>query len=259
MKNLGEVINAIYRTVNAQRTRRWDIVDDIIPELNSAIREYVKSYYDDIKKSHTGAYFEAAQIVKAKLRKLVVRKYQLSITDNLATLPADYWYDVGLEVVLNGMKGQYSSSLSFNEEKPAMLNSFYRPSTDNIQHMEYDDMLEIKYGGGEASIQKAFLDYIKAPSEMYAIPFTSGTVVPGKLYWAEEGSIDDGSYVVTDGVYAATSAIPVTVSGSAYEISDLQLGSDSWDEIVSITARKLMGISSDGERKQNADFESSKS
>ena len=54
-------------------------------------------------------------------------------------------------------------------------------------------------------------------------------------------------------------SIPVTVTGNAYEISDLQLGSDSWDEIVAITARKLMGISSDIERKQNSDFESSKS
>lgn len=259
MKNLGEVINAVYRSVNAQRTRRWDVVDDIIPELNSAIREYVKAYYDDIKKTHAGVYFEAAQIVKAKLRKLVVRKYLLSINDSIATLPADYWYDVGLEVFLSGMKGQYSSSLSFNEEKPALLNSFYRPSTDNIQHMEYDGVLEIKYGGGEASIEKALLDYIKEPTAMYAIRFTSGTVVPGKLYWAEEGTINDGSYSVTDGVYAATSAIPVTVTGSAYEISDLQLGSDSWDEIVAITARKLMGISSDIERKQNSDFESSKS
>jgi hypothetical protein len=140
-----------------------------------------------------------------------------------------------------------------------MLNSFYRPSTDNIQHLEYDKVIEIKYGGGEASIQKALLDYIKEPDSMYAIPFTSGTVAPGKLYWAEEGSIDDGSYVVTDGVYAATAAIPVTVTGTAYEISDLQFNSNSWDEIVAITARKLMGISSDVERKQNADFESSKS
>jgi hypothetical protein len=260
MQHLGDLINGVYRLLNAQRSQRWTIVEDIIPALNTATRQYIQDLYDDVKKSNRPYSFESFQRIKSSLRTIVERRKPLVLVKNIATLPDDYWYDIGLLVKLTNLIEQPSTSLTFNEEKPAIINFLDRPSETDIRHMEYRNNIEIKYGGGLNGVQAAYLDYIRQPKYLTAVPFVSGSLLlAGQKYWIEEGTLNDGTTTFTEGsVFNAVASVVATSTDSVYAISDIEMPVNTLDEIAAIAARYLTGNSGDYERKNNADYEATK-
>ena len=260
MQHLGELINATYRLLNATRTQRWEVDSDVVPAINVGIRQYVQDFYDDLKKSGRKYSFETNQRIKSSLRSLVVANTPLTFTGNIATLPDDYWYDVGLNVKLVGRIMRPSTSLSFNEKNASTENYLDRPVPEDIYHLEYGKSIEIKFGGGIEKLETVLLDYLKEPQTMTAIPFESGSLLlVGKKYWIEEGTLNDGTTTYTEGsVFTAAASVAATITGSVFEISDIEMPSASHDAIAALAARYLTGNSGDYERKNNANFESDK-
>lgn len=247
------MIRTVQLLLNTTRSPRYDIDLHIVPALNMAQESYIQDMYDDLKRKKRPYSFETFQRIKSSLRTIVVTEKPLVITGTLAKLPDDYRYDVGLNIVISGRKKRYSVNTTFNEDGPASQNAFDRPSVLEPKHLEHGEYIEVKFGGGLETLDEAYLDYVKNPSEMEvvspALVQSSSQLAVDKRYWVLQGSVVFNSKTYTrDMLIEPSAAATFTGTGVLREIVDCELPENTHQEICNIAAALLSGTVENYER-----------
>jgi len=157
--------------LNQQKSPRIDSVQHINPGLNVAQQKFIEDRVDNIKKSFPRGrkyFFEAVERVRSELYTIVHTATIVPI-NNIITVPADFYYELLLQLTVNG-ETTWSSSHQWGEIPAIERNSFLEPDAEYPMHIRSDAGIIISAGGG--TITSSLFTYIKQPAiiDVVSIP-----------------------------------------------------------------------------------------
>lgn len=230
--NLAQQFSRIEFLLNRTRSSRIDVREHLLQAINLATDEIVQDRVG-MNRKNRGYSFESNQRIKDELRTLVVPEYPITPVGQLLALPADYWYDVGLRVVLDGVS-YTSDSSTFNEEKPSKDNLFKRPVVSDPQHLIYGNNIKVMYGGGSVSFTKGYLDYIRKFNDVaLGSPITAtGSITEGVEYYVEDDdTVYNGISYQQGGYFTGVASAPTLTAGTVAAMTSCELPSNLHEEI----------------------------
>ena len=213
----------------------------------------MEDIFDNIHSNQSYS-FESNSRVKAEFAMLVKSGVSLSLTSNIGAFPADYKYDVGMDVTINGIN-RNSEPMKFNEQINRN-NSLDRPSPEYPRHMEHSDGFEFKYGRGDAVLNSARLDYVRMPNPVSSGPSLTNSAVLAFNTWygVDKGSIDyDGVTYYEDQAFQTNGTVSVfTGSGTVCTISPIDFPKHLRERLAIQSTIILSGTVENYERRGNS-------
>lgn len=149
-------------------------VDDIVhinQGLNAAQTKFIESRTDNIKKAafhNRKVFFEAVERVKSELY-TVVTTVTIPAVNNVMAMPADFYYELALQLnYANGVQ-EWSTAKSWNEFQELERNSFTRPTEDYPVHTREANGITAYFGTG-TTLTSGNLVYIFLPPQIQVSP-----------------------------------------------------------------------------------------
>lgn len=210
--------------------------------LNIAQDKIIQDKYDNVKQ-HKMYAFQVFQKIRDDLR-TIVKTVPITPVGNLIQLPIDYMYEVGLALVINGIKYD-SREVTYNEFNGLDDNSFTSITIEEPVHIEDENGIEVSFGLS-GTFSSAILSYIKIPSVISLGPDIKsglGVLVIGNSYYVTVGTVNDGAVRVIGSRFVALSS-NMTGTGTVIAInaqSNCILPVSCHEELVKYASSLLIG------------------
>lgn len=227
--------------------------------LNIAIDSFVKDRYDNIKvadRDRVPYSFEIVERIKEELYTITEIDYPALVVNNQTPTPPEFLYHIVSFVEVAGKK-----VLSIPKpyvENDLSQNSFAKPSLDQPVHRRTPT--GFKYDVGSASINRAFISYMKIPVQVKwnETPITAGitVLVPGEVYYVVSGTAIQGTTPhIADTVFTSLGTGFVG-TGILNKVTNCNLPVHTHEEICKIAASVLTGTFENYNKSQKIDMES---
>jgi len=218
--------------------------DRMTQGIQVAVDDFIQDRYDNIKEAEKQYAFETIQRLRSELRTIIFTSTQVPNAQGEITLPADYRYDVGLEVIIDGIT-RNSKPASISETLGTYNNSHTRPNDQSPFHNERVNTITIKHGK-LGTLSSATLYYIvqHTPPFIGLPEDNTTTLLIGSTYFVESGSIiyNGVTYNLGDSFVVVAGFTTFLGAGTVVRTLPLPLPDTSHEEIAKRTAQILTGV-----------------
>lgn len=241
------------------RAPRFTIQGHIIPAVNTAIDDFIKDRYDNIKQPNQEYFFEVPERVRGELYPLIVDDLSIAPPFGGSTVlqPADYMYELNMSVVIDGQRYR-SEPLRFNDRDDVITdrNSFTKPSKSNAYHTKTATGFKFNFGV-TGNFTAAILSYLKqqiqvARSEVL-ISAGANVLTVGATYYVNSGPVNQPGVVYTAGQTFVATQVNFTGAGNVFLIVNTELPPNTHEEISKRAAEILMNTADDRLKIQTLD------
>lgn len=253
--NLAEMHDRIDAYLDRSRSPRYTkTIRDMA--INTAIDQFVKDRYDNIKRDPRGYSFEIVERVREELFTLVETDYPITIVGNLTPSPPDFLYHV--VTYINTSAGRVLSVLKSYVENDLTANSFTKPKPTQPIHRRTNTGFIFDVGSPASFSGSGQMTYIKYPAKVRwdetVISASPGALVPGNTYYVVSGPIIHAGNTYAQGQTFVASATSF-VGGTVNLLNNCNLPQTTHEEICKIAARIISGSYEDYNKSQNMEQE----
>ncbi len=255
--NAWEMLIGVGDRTNRPKSPRF-AYDRIARALTRGQRDFMKDRIDNIKKSIREKTYSIEQVkrVKDELQTIVLKGAPaIDPVTGVIILPPKYYYELGIKIQVNGL---WVSSKPWSVgERDATSNVYNRATIVEPRHIEYQNQIEVEWGGGIATIGgTSEFWYVYMPDNIYiALTNVSAgptAVLPTTRYVVDSGSVTYDGNTYTENQDFQTGAITVLGgTGTARQIVNSALPDAAHDEIVNRASDILAADVENFQRSQN--------
>lgn len=227
--------------------------------LNTAIDQFVKDRYDNIKRDPRGYSFEIVERVREELYTIVETDYPIAIVGNTAPTPPGFLYHI--ITYINTSAGRVLSVLKSYVENDLTANSFTKPKPSQPIHRRTSTGFKFEVGYPALFNGSGEMTYVKNPDKAFwnETPINPGpaALTIGATYYVVSGAP----------IHAGTAYSPgqvFTAVGTAYtggvlnRITGSNLPESTHEELCKIAAGIISGSFEDYNKSQNMNAETQK-
>ena len=243
MKNIIAIKNRILFHMDRTRSPRY--TNEVISyAIQTAVDDFIKDRYDNIKDAEARYAFETVQRVRDEIRTVVEITLLTPTVLKQADLPPDYMYDVGVKQLINNV-WRNSTPKTLSERLGGERNMYFRSTSEYPSHEQIGSKLRCYTNTGSlTSIELYYISKYELPY-IYDGTIASGVNVltDGYTYHVETDAIsyNGTDYQVTD-TFTASGTLTFTGAGVVRRIIEVPLPEATHEELARRSAAILSGI-----------------
>ena len=154
--------------LNQLQSPRVDDIAHINQGLNAAQVKFIESRTDNIKEAafHSRkVFFEAVERVRSELY-TIVSTTTIAAVGNVIALPANFYYELALQLVYSNGTTEWSTAKSWNEFQELERNSFLAPTEEYPVHTRENTGITAYFGQSLLTLTSGNLTYIQLPPQI---------------------------------------------------------------------------------------------